>query len=91
MRNDFHAEGMGDFRHFPPDAAKTDNADGLMRKFMQWRDLKIEERTVRPTILMDGFRMLRDVHGMFQDEREDCLRDGIRAVGGHVRDDDAAP
>ena len=57
---------------------------------MQGSDLKKEERAVRPTVLMDGFRMLRDVHGMFQNEGEDRLRDGIGAVGGHVGDDDAA-
>ena len=78
MRNDFHAEGMGDFRHFPADATKPDDADGLMGKFMQRRDLEIEERTVRPGVLMDCHRMAGDVHGMLQNECEDGLRDGIR-------------
>ena len=91
MRKNLHAEGMGDFRHFPSDPPKPDNADGFMRKFVQRRNLKIEERAVRPAALMDGLRMLRDVHGMFQNECEDRLRDGICAVGGHVGDDDAAP
>ena len=77
MRKNLHTKGMGDFRHFPADSPKPDNADGFMRKFMQWRNLKIEEGAVCPAALMDGLRMLRDVHGVFQNECEDRLRDGI--------------
>jgi len=43
-----------------------------------------------PAAFADGLRMVADAIGEFEEERESSLRDGIGAVGGNIRDDDAA-
>src|SRR5262249_36841408 len=88
--DDAHAEGVGDGADLAADAAESDDAHNLSSELDQGRFPEAPVGAAGPLAGADGVGMQLDILAELEEEGEDELRHRSSAVGGDVRDGDAA-